>query len=251
MVEPTAFHSFSLLPAELRLKIWRLSFPERIVELALDEASPLLMKPQQDASIRHPRPRVEYADMPIKDATPSLFSVCHESRAICLAEYVSCGSTYLHPRLDTLYINARAYGALGNQLRKLGRWKRSDKYPIGMLDKIAIELQLPLSAPRYWAFVALSRVMHIFGSPKSLLLIQSERISQFDYRKWTIGAGTIELRKCTWGVGGRWLHMDTEELIEQIISKLEERAVDNQWLDGPLPKISSAVVERTMPCVVE
>ncbi|KAK4199447.1 hypothetical protein QBC40DRAFT_176377 [Triangularia verruculosa] len=80
-----AFPLFRFLPAELRLQIWRLSLPPRVILLFLDATYP--------PSCTSPTPQ------------PTLLSVCHESRAECLRSLVLIPhiNVYFNPGLDILY----------------------------------------------------------------------------------------------------------------------------------------------------
>ncbi|KAK0712165.1 hypothetical protein B0T21DRAFT_387176 [Apiosordaria backusii] len=80
------FPFFPLLPAELRLQIWRLSLPPRVVLLS--------------QSSSYPSPTYTSPTPP-----PILLSVCHESRMETLRSLVLLPSLniYFHPGLDVLY----------------------------------------------------------------------------------------------------------------------------------------------------
>ncbi|KAI1369666.1 hypothetical protein F5Y08DRAFT_100163 [Xylaria arbuscula] len=90
MASPTSFPSFSLLPAELRLQIWRASCHRRVVEVFYDSAN-----------------RRCTTTTPV----PAILHTCRESRCEALRVYKkSFGTTSHEPRIyfsreiDTLYI---------------------------------------------------------------------------------------------------------------------------------------------------
>ncbi|KAK0668696.1 hypothetical protein QBC41DRAFT_118932 [Cercophora samala] len=86
MAQQDEFHLFPLLPAELRLQIWRFSLPPRVVVLAQSS-------PYSPTSFTSPTP------------PPTLLSVCHESRQESLRSLVLLPqvNTYFHPGTDILY----------------------------------------------------------------------------------------------------------------------------------------------------
>ncbi|KAK4177330.1 hypothetical protein QBC36DRAFT_289636 [Triangularia setosa] len=87
------FHLFPFLPAELRLQIWRLSLPPRVVVLLLSQSSPAYTSPTP---------------------SPTLLSVCHESRHETLRSLILLPeiNTYFHPGYDILY-HPRPFSPLG------------------------------------------------------------------------------------------------------------------------------------------
>jgi hypothetical protein len=105
------FHLFPTLPVEIRLKIWRLTLPPRVVEVQLhvpSESDPAISEMSLDLRpLAHP-------------SLPVIFHVCQESRDEALSIYRPCsGSTFAsphafpynlyHPVLDTLFIPISLY----------------------------------------------------------------------------------------------------------------------------------------------
>ncbi|RKF54954.1 hypothetical protein GcC1_207010 [Golovinomyces cichoracearum] len=85
-----SFHLFSRLPIELRLSIYTLALPRRILTVRYNASSHKFTSPT---------------------AAPALFSVCSESRQVAVKNYtLSFGTTtsnpkiYFNPELDTLYL---------------------------------------------------------------------------------------------------------------------------------------------------
>jgi 2EXR family len=105
------FDLFPTLPVEIRLKIWRLTFPSRVVEVLLhvpSESDPAISEINLDL-----RPLA-------RPSLPVIFHVCQESRAEALSVYRPCsGSTFAsphpfpynlyHPVRDTLFIPISLY----------------------------------------------------------------------------------------------------------------------------------------------
>ncbi|KAG4026770.1 hypothetical protein MFRU_036g00040 [Monilinia fructicola] len=87
----THFHLFPNLPTELRYRIWRLAIQPRVLEPSLD-----FPNGEQTPEFSRRRP------------PPALFSTTHESRLICLDEYLVHEFRekpfYIHPDLDTLFL---------------------------------------------------------------------------------------------------------------------------------------------------
>lgn len=58
---------------------------------------------------KHIRPgSVKAALLLIPVSQLSIFYACHDSRTLCLEEYIPFGYTYIHPVHDTLYISRHA-----------------------------------------------------------------------------------------------------------------------------------------------
>ncbi|KAJ2997359.1 hypothetical protein NUW58_g669 [Xylaria curta] len=90
MPSSTPFTVFILLPAELRLQIWRLSCHRRVVEVSYD--------PEEDRCTT-------------TASVPAVLHACHESRSEALRMYKKSFGTmshepriYFHRELDTLYL---------------------------------------------------------------------------------------------------------------------------------------------------
>lgn len=108
------FLLFPQLPAELRLKIWRHALPERVIEASLrfeGKSAPssqvqLLTATDGTWSCAHSaKPDHASKTRPDPRCLPALFRVNLESRDLCLREYVKLSRSYIHPRLDFLYIS--------------------------------------------------------------------------------------------------------------------------------------------------
>lgn len=67
---------------------------------------------------------------------PSLFAVSRESRELCKFIFVAFGPTFIHPRLDTLYISLYAVGRMRTTELEI---TRGETYPVKAFDKVAIE----------------------------------------------------------------------------------------------------------------
>ncbi|PVH72800.1 hypothetical protein DL98DRAFT_595683 [Cadophora sp. DSE1049] len=174
------------LPAELRLKIWRHAIPRRVLQLGVDVPYPFLRKPPPSTT---PLPRyidpdsAEFALLSIPVLQPSIFYACHDSRAVCLEEFIPFGYTFMHPTDDTLYISRRAMKALDANLTIGRAGARPPLYPIALLDRIAMEFDrsdLPHELP--WHSVLQSRPLLIlllvcvwFGAAKELLIVQAKK----------------------------------------------------------------------------
>jgi hypothetical protein len=101
--EPT-FHLFSALPTELRLAIWRLSLPRRVIEVRTNTE---IITPEGQTL---PPVRVGY---PLcRTPLPSIFRVCREGRGVVLESYRNCqGSAFsaaeYEPGVGSLFDPAR------------------------------------------------------------------------------------------------------------------------------------------------
>ncbi|KAH6706274.1 hypothetical protein BKA61DRAFT_137022 [Leptodontidium sp. MPI-SDFR-AT-0119] len=126
------FSLFPQLPAELRLKIWHCAIPARVLQVGTDIPNPFLRKFVSSTT--------ESSLYPIPVTHPALFYACHDSRAVCLEEYLPFGYSYIHPTLDTLYISRLASKMLHKNLGKIHGAARPPLYPIAMVDRVAIEL---------------------------------------------------------------------------------------------------------------
>jgi len=105
------FDLFPTFPVEIRLKIWRLALPSRVVEVQLhvpSESNPAVSENNLDL-----RPLA-------RPSLPVIFHVCQESRDEALSIYRPCsGTTFAsphpfpynlyHPVLDTLFIPISLY----------------------------------------------------------------------------------------------------------------------------------------------
>ncbi|KAH9211850.1 hypothetical protein DL95DRAFT_392160 [Leptodontidium sp. 2 PMI_412] len=168
------FSLFPQLPAELRLKIWHYAIPARVLQVGTDIPYPFLRKFVSSTT--------ESSLYPIPVTQPALFYACHDSRAVCLEEYLPFGYSYIHPTLDTLYISRLASKMLHKNLGKIHWAARPPLYPIAMVDRVAIELDESDLPPRHtWESGATASLLQNvlvafgwFGTPKELLLVQAE-----------------------------------------------------------------------------
>lgn len=176
MTDLSSFHLFSQLPTEVRLEIFRLSLEPRSLQLGVDGGVPF------------PYPKLAVS-LPVPVSTPSLFSVCHQSRKLCLSEYVPFGYTYIHTQLDTLYICRRAAQVLNSNAELTPDRTGLPIYCIAMFNRVAIEYgidDLPGTGMSNWENwnVAVPpwlpahnyiRAFERFGAPKEILLVKHGR----------------------------------------------------------------------------
>ncbi|KUJ11567.1 uncharacterized protein LY89DRAFT_674146 [Mollisia scopiformis] len=96
--------SFSELPAEVRIRIWELSFSRRQVHM-------IPKSPRRSDHIRRKQPSIE--TLRCARQQPAAFCVNAESRAVALENHVkiaddanapNSGATYVHKELDRLVI---------------------------------------------------------------------------------------------------------------------------------------------------
>lgn len=91
LTSPT-FTPFIRLPSELRLQIWALAIPRRLIKMT-----------------RKIRPH-RWKIFQTRPATPTLLQVCHESRTVALSHYkplfgfYTSAPIYFNPKLDVLYV---------------------------------------------------------------------------------------------------------------------------------------------------
>jgi hypothetical protein len=129
MTDLSSCHLFPKLPTEVRLEIYSLSLEPRILQLGIDGGVPFPFLKR-------------IASLPVRVATPSLFSVCHESRQLCLSEYVPFGNTYIHPQLDTVYICRRVAEALNSNAELTPDHTGLLIYCIAMFNRVAIDYDI-------------------------------------------------------------------------------------------------------------
>ncbi|PMD66784.1 uncharacterized protein K444DRAFT_126147 [Hyaloscypha bicolor E] len=129
----STFHLFPKLPKEMRLKIYENTFEARILQLGVDAGIPFPSELEPLGASRGPTKQLH-------THLPSLFTVCKESRDICKFIFVAFGPTFIHPRLDTLYISLYAVGRIiATELKGACNDDGSSAYPVAAFDKVAIE----------------------------------------------------------------------------------------------------------------
>ncbi|KAL2065871.1 hypothetical protein VTL71DRAFT_3541 [Oculimacula yallundae] len=184
------FHLFPHLPKELRLKIYEDTFEERMLQLGVDAGVPFPPEMQPLGAVKGPKERFH-------TRLPSLFSVCKESRDVCESVFVAFGPTFIHPRLDILYISLYAVGRMmPPDLMPAYNEDGSSKYPVGAFSKVAIEFaglkDIPQAPERWneqpkkwqlrhgkkelcgrgkWPFTDHAEFFGTFGAPKEILLV--------------------------------------------------------------------------------
>ena len=185
----STFHLFPKLPKEMRLKIYENTFEARILQLGVDAGVPFPSKLKRLKANRRPTKQSH-------THLPSLFAVCKESRDMCKFIFVAFGPTFIHPRLDTLYISLYAVGRIETtELKRACNDDRSSAYPVAAFDKVAIEYgvkDLPkdlvewmerpktwqvrhgikeFCAPGIWPATDYAEFFRCFGAPREVLLV--------------------------------------------------------------------------------
>jgi hypothetical protein len=185
------FHLFPTLPKEIRLKIYEDTFEARILQLGVDSGVPYPPKLKPLGAGTGPTKQLH-------THLPSLFAVCTESRDVCKSIFVAFGPTFIHPRLDTLYISLYAVGRMvTTALKGACNDDGSSAYPVMAFDKVAIEYgvkdkDLPkdlvwwterpkiwqfrhgikeLCAPGLWPATDYAEFFRCFGAPREVLLV--------------------------------------------------------------------------------
>jgi hypothetical protein len=174
---------------EIRLMIYENTFEARILQLGVDAGVPFPPKLKPLGASRGPTKKLH-------THLPSLFAVCKESRDLCKSIFVAFGPTFIHPRLDTLYISLYAVGRMiTTELKGAYNDDGSSAYPVAAFDKVAIEYgvkNLPkdlagwkerpktwqirhgikeLCAPGIWPATDYAEFFRIFGAPREVLLV--------------------------------------------------------------------------------
>jgi hypothetical protein len=182
----STFHLFPKLPKEMRLKIYEHTFEARILQLGVDAGVPFPPKLKPLGASRGPTKQLH-------THLPSLFAVCKESRDICKFIFVAFGPTFIHPRLDTLYISLYAVGRMiTTELKGACNDDGSSAYSVAAFDKVAIEYgvkDLPedlvgwkerpktwqvrhgIRAPWLWPATDYAEFFRCFGAPREVLLV--------------------------------------------------------------------------------
>lgn len=140
--DSSAFHLFSFLPAELRLKIWEYSLPEsRIVPVRFDT-------PCQADEYVNPRHRSSgcVSTAPI----PTNLHVCHESRDEALKKYCLAfgmgdpGQIFFNPARDILYFGSRE-----------GKWATEAQFrafvSMSLPEDLALVRRLAINECIFWS----------------------------------------------------------------------------------------------------
>lgn len=140
MADIATFHPFPRLPIELRLKIWLVSLPSRVVEPEIDcdckykttssyhsdNLIARLIFGEHNRGLQKPR------------HIPGIFTVNSESRGFCLEQYISFAGTYIHPTLDILLFST-------DDEKRF--WLHSPSFyhlpdhPVAKLQRVAIEVE--------------------------------------------------------------------------------------------------------------
>ncbi|EPE32471.1 hypothetical protein GLAREA_07604 [Glarea lozoyensis ATCC 20868] len=187
----STFHLFPKLPKEMRLQIYESTFEARILQLGVDAGVPF---PPGIGLLG-------YSNGPTKQLhthLPSLFAVCIESRDMCKSVFVACGPTFIHPRLDTLYISH--YAIMRMVYTESAKACGSSAYSLAAFDRVAIEFgveSLPedvagwkekpktwrvrrgireLCAPKVSPATDYAEFFRCFGAPREILLVNAGKL---------------------------------------------------------------------------
>jgi hypothetical protein len=171
------FHLFSQLPVELRLDIWRLALPERVIEASLCFHGKLsfpacffqsLLTTAVDGGWACAEQNsITSSDHSLHQHLPNISRVNSESRQFCMSEYVSFGHTYVHPTVDLLYITwyhnlPETHSNTGHKFHAL------QGMPFGRLHSVALTIgRNPSFETR---FGALAACLVELGAPREVLL---------------------------------------------------------------------------------
>ncbi|RDW80037.1 hypothetical protein BP6252_04675 [Coleophoma cylindrospora] len=199
----STFHLFPQLPKEIRLKIYEDTFEARILQLGVDAGVPFPPELEPLGASKGPTKQLH-------TRLPSLFAVCKESRELCKFIFVAFGPTFIHPRLDTLYISLYAVGRMiTTRLQGAFNDDGSPAYPVSAFNKVAIEYgvkDLPddlvawkerpktwqvrhgireFCGPGKWPATDYAEFFRCFGPPREVLLVTNGAL------KWTGGFSKI------------------------------------------------------------
>ncbi|KAI2628355.1 hypothetical protein GGS21DRAFT_239201 [Xylaria nigripes] len=149
---PASFISFTLLPAELRLEIWRSSCRPRVVEV--------IYEPRDDRCIT-------------TTSVPAILQVCHESRSEALRLYQKSFSTwgrepriYFCPEMDTLYLSRPSFLGYSDFSRAFTRLVRHT----GDIVYLAID-HVPSSIRLLWEIYSQYVLIHSFPHIHEVFLV--------------------------------------------------------------------------------
>lgn len=186
------FHLFTLLPTELRLKIWKLALPgPRVVEVTVKSPE---------------RPEVEYGTSQgnapnlrwfwiIKGTSPALLYVNHEARDVTLESYETPGAwdtnfspwrrAYMDYKVDTLYLSTLLYKAL--LFSRKGSYSKFDTQSIDLhkVQSLALDSWLRMRQSeepglRAEGVSLLQFVFKVTPGLKELLLVMDGRTTVFN-----------------------------------------------------------------------
>jgi hypothetical protein len=189
----STFHLFPQLPKEMRLKIYENTFEPRMLQLGVDAGVPFPPEMEPLGASKGPTNKLH-------TRLPSLFAVCQESRDLCKFFFVAFGPTFIHPKLDTLYISLYAVGRMITTDLKLNGACNDDgssAYPVAAFDKVAIEYGLikkdlpddlevwkakpkkwqvrhgikEYCAPGMWPATDYAEFFRCFGAPREVLCV--------------------------------------------------------------------------------
>ena len=253
------FDLFPLLPAELRLKIYSCASPHRILQLGYDFPLPFLQIPHRDLANKTHISLTDSSLDPFRISLPALFHVCHESRHQCLSTYIPFAYTYAHPRNDTLYISSSAAMILPHNMNWYYNCARPPLYPLGELDRIAVEfdwLDLPPEAGETggWLVGNNSKLLYSspllggylaafaeFGRPQELLIVgrngegrlqqNFERLRGYESIKFVEEPKLYDVQK-------------SKAVLKYIHDSWYYMTEDISWFRERLPDVRMATVER-------
>jgi len=180
----------------MRLKIYENTFEARILQLGVDAGVPFPPELKPLGASKGPTKKLH-------THLPSLFAVCKESRDICKFIFVAFGPTFIHPKLDTLYISLYAVGRMITTTELKGAYNDdgSSAYPVAAFDKVAIEYGVKellkdliggkerpktwqvrhgireFCAPKMWPATDYAELFRCFGAPREVLLITNGVLS--------------------------------------------------------------------------
>jgi hypothetical protein len=234
------FHLFPNLPKEMRLKIYENTFEPRILQLGVDEGVPFPPELEPLGATKGPTKQ-------LRTHLPSLFSVCKESRDHCKFIFTAFGPTFIHPKLDILYISLYAVGRMRTtELKEDCYNDGSSTYPIAAFDKVAIEYgfkDLPkdlvawketpktwqvrhgvreFCVPRMWPATNYGEIFRCFGAPRKVLLVTNGVL------RWTGGFSKFASWQSINLTATEMESSDQENLVEFLKSQLPSSLSDGR-----------------------
>lgn len=259
------FTNFSLLPTEIRLKIWRLTLPNRIVEIQLSISPPTNPLDAGGSS---------ELDLDLRPLTrPSLpvtFHICRESRSEALSLYRPCtAATFASPHQypfnlwnpdrDCLFIPISLYNISASQSRNM--FSAAAALSLGtprefILDRLASADPDEVASVKYLAIgwvdmhvkdlATLVQALEPFRSLRELSLVFFEmRNDRQDIRSLTTERGRCRARLVEPGDGvvrGRYLERVMEEFVE-LAGVLNEGFREVESLDGEWRKLPEVKIQ--------
>jgi hypothetical protein len=185
----STFDIFPMLPKEIRLKIYENTFEARTLQLGVDAGVPFPLELNPLGARKGPTKQLHMR-------LPSLFAVCKESRDMCKFIFVAFGPTFIHPKLDTLYISLYAIGRMmTTEMKEACNDDGLSAYPVAAFDKVAIEYgvkDLPkdlvkwkekpktwqirhgtreFCTPGMWPATDYADFFRCFGAPREVLIV--------------------------------------------------------------------------------